>query len=144
MESKKNEINTHYRAAIEHLNKFLRVDSVEKKLLVIHLELAIKNARFRMSEYSAKYRVNMEKIELLRDVVFIGTSLIEQSSNNTKYYKMLVKACMSLVEIDTKKKFEDEFIKKMLIAKPAFQCDKGRYFQIEAFYFVFKTHFRLS
>jgi hypothetical protein len=86
----------------------------------------------------------MEKIELLRDVVFIGTSLIEQSSNNTKYYKMLVKACMSLVEIGTKKNFTDGFTDKMLRAMSAFQCNEGVHFQTEAFYFVFKTHFRLS
>jgi len=137
-------ITVDFTAAIEHLNKFIIVHPSEKQFLVQHLHMAIKNSTYRMIKYRAKYGVDMEKMELLRDVVFIGTSLIEQSSNNTKYYKGVVKACMSLVEIGTNKKFTTGFIDKMLRAMAAFQCNQGQHFQTEAFYFVFKTHFRLS
>ena len=143
-DKKSNRVTVDYVAAIEHLNKFLTINSSEKKLLVMHLKMAIKNATYRMLKYRNKYGVDMEKMELLRDVVFLGTSLIEQSSNNTKYYKGLVKACMSLVEIGTNKEFTEGFTNKMFKAMSAFQCGQGEYFQTEAFYFVFKAHFRLN
>jgi hypothetical protein len=143
-DKKSNRVTVDYVVAIEHLNKFLTINSSEKKLLVMHLKMAIKNATYRMLKYRNKYGVDMEKMELLRDVVFLGTSLIQQSSNNTKYYKGLVKACMSLVEIGTNKEFTEGFTNKMLRAMSAFQCSQGQYFQTEAFYFVFKAHFRLN
>jgi hypothetical protein len=143
-DKKSNKVVLDYSAAIEHLNKFFTIDSSEKNLLVMHLDMAIKNATYRMFTYRSKYGVDMEKMELLRDVVFLGTSLIEQSSNNTKYYKGLVKACMSLVEIGTNKKFAKGFTNKMFRAMSAFQCSQGQYFQTVAFYFVFKAHFRLN
>ena len=143
-DKKSNRVTVDYVVAIEHLNKFLTINSSEKKLLVMHLKMAIKNATYRMLKYRNKYGVDMEKMELLRDVVFLGTSLIQQSSNNTKYYKGLVKACMSLVEIGTNKKFAEGFTNKMFRAMSAFQCSQGQYFQTVAFYFVFKAHFRLN
>jgi len=139
-----NKITVDFAAAIKHLNKFIVINSSEKQFLIQHLQMAIKNATYRMIKYRSKYGVDMEKMELLRDVVFVGTSLIEQSSNNTKYYKSVVKACMSLVEIGTDKEFNSGFINKMLRAMAAFQCNQGQHFQTEAFYFVFKTHFRLT
>ena len=139
-----NSVTVDFTAAIEHLNQFLFINSSEKQFLVQHLQMAIKNATYRMIKYRSKYGVDMEKMELLRDVVFIGTALVEQSSNNAKYYKSVVKACMSLVEIGTTKHFTKGFTDKMLRAMSAFQCNQGQHFQTEAFYFVFKTHFRLS
>ena len=133
-----------YKTAINQLSKFLSVRVEDKEILRLQLEQAVNIAVFKLLQYRKKYGVGMEKEELLRDVVFIGTSLAEKNHNNPMYYKAVVKACCSLVEIAIKKEFEKEFIEKMLKANNAFQCNGGSHFSAEAFYFIFKTHFRLS
>lgn len=133
-----------YRTAINQLSEFLNVRVEDKEVLKLQLEQAVNVAVFKLLQYRKKYGVGMEKEELLRDVVFIGTSLAEKNHNNPMYYKAVVKACCSLVEIATNKEFEKEFINKILKASNAFQCNGGSHFSAEAFYFIFKTHFRLS
>ncbi len=77
----------------------------------------VADATYKMQKYRSKFLVNMEKEELLRDVIFFGS---------------------------TKKKFDRKFILKILKAKSSFECNDGIHFQAEAFYFLFKTHFRIS
>jgi len=131
-------------SAIAHLNHFVEIRENEKSIFKQKLQQAEKTAIYKLLKYRSKYGVDMEKEELLRDVVFIGTSLVEASSNNFRYYKAVVKAALSIVEIETQKSFTKEFVEKMLKAMSAFQCNGGVHFSTEAFYFVFKTHFRLS
>ena len=133
-----------YKTAINQLSKFLNVRRENKEILRLQLEQSVNVAVFKLLQYRNKYGVGMEKEELLRDVVFLGSSLAERYPNNPMYYKALVKACFSLVEIAMDKEFEPEFIEKMLKANNAFQCNNGTHFSAEAFYFIFKTHFRLS
>ena len=77
MDSKKSDkITVDFNAAIEHLNKFITVHPSEKQFLVQHLHMAIKNATYRMIKYRAKYGVDMEKMELLRDVIAIKNSIL--------------------------------------------------------------------
>lgn len=137
-------IQLDYNAAVAHLSLFIDIETHRKKMFKRHLELAFRNGTYKLLKYRAKYGVDMERSELLRDVVFIGTSLVEQSSNNIWYYKAVVKACLSIVEMETEKSFSDEFAQKMLKAISSFQCNQGVHFSSEAFYFVFKTHFRLN
>ena len=136
------EVKLNYKAAIHHLGQFLEVPSNQKEILKIHLEYAINNATLKLLRYRKKYGVNMENEELLRDVVFIGTSLFERIPSNPMYYKAVVKACFALIEISTNKSFEKEFILKLLRAYNDFLCDSQ--FLTEAFYFIFKGHFRLK
>ncbi len=107
----------------------------------------VADATYKMQKYRSKFLVNMEKEELLRDVIFFGSSLISQVKNKSDssiFYKSLVKASASIIEIETKKKFDRKFILKILKAKSSFECNDGIHFQAEAFYFLFKTHFRIS
>lgn len=142
-EEKAQSVRLDYRTAINQLSEFLTVERHSKEILKLQLENAVNIAIFKLLKYRKKYAVGMEKEELLRDVVFIGTSLAEKNPNNPMYYKAVVKACFSLVEISTKKEFEPKFVEKMLKANNAFQCNGDTHFSAEAFYFVFKTHFRL-
>jgi len=133
-----------FTTAINHLNNFIEIRKNEKDIFKLKLQQAEKTAVYKLLKYRSKYGIDMEKEELLRDVVFIGTSLVESSSSNFRYYKAVVKASLAIVEIETKKSFTQEFVEKMLKAMNAFQCNNGVHFSTEAFYFVFKTHFRLS
>ncbi|MFA6396549.1 MAG: hypothetical protein WCW84_11340 [Sulfurimonas sp.] len=138
------EVALDFTSAIKHLSQFMEIRENEKDTFILKFQQANKIAVFKLLKYRTKYGVDMEKEELLRDVVFIGTSLVEASSNNFRYYKSVVKACLAIVEIETQKSFEDGFSKKLLKAMNAFQCNNGVIFSSEAFYFVFKTHFRLN
>lgn len=141
-------VNVDYRLALNHLNHYLfskKMSDDTKDHITIYIRNAIKNASLKIVNYKSKYRVNMEEPELLRDVVFIGASLIEINNiDRIRCYKNVVLACISLVEIRTNKRFNKDFVIKMLKAKASFECYEGTHFQAEAFYFVFKTHFRLS
>ena len=136
-------VKLNYKAAIHHLGQFLEIPTSEKEILKLHLEYAINNATLKLLHYRKKYGVNMEKEELLRDVVFIGTSLFEKNPTNPIYYKAVVKACFALIEIATNQQFEKEFIKKLLRAYNDFLCNNSQFFT-EAFYFIFKSHFRVN
>lgn len=137
-------VSLDFEAAISHLSQFMQIREVEKEAFTQKFQQANKIATFKLLQYRQKYGVDMQKEELLRDVVFIGTSLVEASSNNLRFYKSVVKACLSIVEIETEKSFEIGFANKLLKAMNAFQCNSGVHFSAEAFYFVFKTHFRLG
>ena len=131
-----------FNEAIEHLGKFLNIPISLKEMYDRNLEDAINTATFKLLQYRSKYGVGMEKEELLREIVFLGTSLAERHPTNPIYYKATVKACASLVEILTKKTFDINFISKLLKANSAFQCNQ--YFSSETFYFIFKTHFKIN
>ena len=135
------QVKLNYKSAIHHLGQFLEVSPSDKDTLKNHLEYAINTATFKLLNYRQKYGISMEKEELLRDVVFIGTSLFEKNPNNPMYYKAVVKACFALIEISTNKQFDKVFINKLLKSYSAFQC-LGVHFSTEAFYFIFKSHFR--
>ena len=139
----KQKVTLDFTTAIKHLNNFIEIRENEKDIFQLKLQQAEKTAVYKLLKYRSKYGIDMEKEELLRDVVFIGTSLVESSSSNFRYYKAVVKASLAIVEIETQKSFTQEFVEKMLKAMSAFQCNNGVHFSTEAFYFVFKTHFRL-
>jgi len=136
-------VSLDFKSAIKHLSQFMEIREQERGVFTQKFQLANKVAVFKLLQYRQKYGVDMQKEELLRDVVFIGTSLVEASSSNLRYYKSVVKACLAIVEIETGKSFEPEFANKLLKAMSAFQCNAGVHFSAEAFYFVFKSHFRL-
>ena len=63
-----------YKTAINQLSKFLNVRRENKEILRLQLEQSVNIAVFKLLQYRHKYGVGMEKEELLRDVVFIGSS----------------------------------------------------------------------
>jgi hypothetical protein len=128
--------------AIKHILSFIEFEKYEKSILKLNLELANKNALIRLAQYQRNIGVNMEKEEFLRDVAFIGGSLIEIFKNNSRIYTGVVLACFDIL-MNRECKFEDEFITKMLKMKNYFLCNCNQNeFQSEAFYLLFKSYFR--
>ena len=84
----------------------------------------------------------MQKIELLRDVIFIGTSLIEETNNNHIYYRAVVMASFDIVQKSINIKFTNDFIKKLTTSKDIYLLNST--FNTIAFYFMFKSYFRYT
>lgn len=140
-------VNTDFIAALSHFMLYMEMTKEDKKYLKEHTRVTADYAYERMLTYKAKHKVDMRKSELLRDLVFLISSHIEKIHNTTQkraYYQGLVKACMSLIELDFKKSFDASFINKILKSMSYFQCNSGLHFQAEAFYFMFKTHSRFK
>jgi len=135
-------INTNYIVAIKLLYKFTDKETINKELYKQHLKRALKNASLKLANYQIDKKVNMQKVELLRDVIFIGTSLIEETSNNHIYYRATILASFDIIEKNLNVKFTDDFIKKLTTSKDIYLANS--IFNTIAFYFMFKSHFRYS
>jgi hypothetical protein len=129
-------------SALHHLAEFLTIHKVHKDIFLRDIEDAVNIATFKLLQYRSKYGVGMEKEELLRDIVFLGSALYERHPDNPMYYKATVKACAALIENTTGKTFDIKFIEKLLKAYSSFYCN--RTFNSDILYFIFKTHFRIS
>ncbi len=114
----------------------------EKDIVRVQLEGAIQKAILKIGIYQRNFGIDMQNPELLRDVCFLGSCFLEQSTNNFRFYKAVVKACFAIVEIGTGKSVDENFVKKIMKAMSSYQCNSGVLFQTEAFYFTFKAHFR--
>ncbi len=135
-------INTNYIIAIKLLYKFTDKETLNKELYKQHLNRALKNASLKLANYQIDKKVNMQKVELLRDVIFIGTSLIEETSNNHIYYRAVIAASFDIIEKTVNIKFTDDFIKKLTTSKDIYLVNST--FNTIAFYFMFKSYFRYS
>jgi len=135
-------VNVNYRVAIKQLNHFIANEHLYTDLYKQHLRRALKNASLKLVNYQIDKKINMEKVELLRDVIFIGTSLIEETSNNHIYYRAVIAASFDIIEKTVNIKFTDDFIQKLTISKDIYLVNS--IFNTIAFYFMFKSHFRYS
>ncbi|GHV07955.1 hypothetical protein AGMMS50229_15600 [Campylobacterota bacterium] len=126
-------------AAERMLERHMKIDNLA--IYKTHIAFAIKNATLKIARYQNALHINMQKVELLRDVVFVGASLVERGSAGESYYRALVCACFEIVMDFTGAKFEPDFIKKIASSKQIFF--KQPHFNAEAFYLLFKSHFRI-
>ena len=125
--------------AIKHLEHFL--GTVEnKEIFKTHLRSAIKKFTLKLVEYQSSKKVNMEKVELLRDIVFLGTSLMETTEKNHHYFRSLISACFDIVEESNQVVFNDDFVTKIVSSKKEFMDSLE--VKSVALYYIFKSHFR--
>ena len=133
-------ININYSTAIKHLQLFLPDETKRQEHYKEYLKRALKIASIKLVNYQVSTRVNMEKIELLRDVIFIGSSFIEVTNNNHVFYRAVIASAFDIVEKALNVKFEDDFIDKITKSKDIYF--DGATFNTVAFYLLFKSHFR--
>jgi len=139
-------ISVNFTSAIKQLFRFIKLDKFKQEKVRLELKTVIKRASLKMVTYQRKIGVNMSKTELLRDVAFLGTTLVELLENNQKIYKGVALACIDIVQMNNKCEFENEFILKIMKSKTYFFCNvyNQNRFQTEAFYLLFKSHFRIK
>lgn len=130
--------------AIKHLCNFMDENYINsiKPQFKLHLRTAICKAGVKLVNYQIDKKVNMEKVELLRDVVFLGSSLMETTSQNHIYFKSLISACFDIVELGANIRFDDDFIKKIASSKNEFMTNTD--VNSVPLYYLFKSHFRYS
>ena len=135
-------VNVNYRVAIKQLHSFMDESKLNKDLHRELLKRALKKASLKLVNYQIDKKINMEKVELLRDVIFIGSSLIEATNNNHVYYRAVIASAFDIIEKTIGVEFTDDFIDKLTTSKDIFF--NGTTFNTVAFYFMFKSHFRYS
>lgn len=127
--------------AINHFEHFL--GSVEdKERYKLHLRSAIKKFIIKLVEYQSSKKVNMEHVELLRDVVFLGTSLMETTEKNHHYFRSLIASCFDIVEECNNVTFDDDFVVKIVSSKKEFMDSLE--VKTVSLYYIFKSHFRYT
>ncbi len=127
--------------AIKHLNHFLG-EIEDKERYMLHMRSAIKKFGIKLVEYQSSKKVNMEHVELLRDVVFLGTSLMETTEKNHHYFRSLIASCFDIVEESNNVTFDGDFIDKVVSSKKEFMDSLE--VKTVALYYTFKSHFRYS
>jgi len=134
-------INVNYEVALRHLQRFLPKETKTEDIYKEHLKRALKIASLKIVNYQISTKVNMQKVELLRDVIFIGSSFLETTNSNHIYYRTLIAGSFDIIEKTMGVKFTNDFIEKITTSKSVF-LDTN--FNTVAFYLLFKSHFRYS
>lgn len=137
-------VKVRFDRAIKHLCTFMDPSYIgeNKPNFMLHLRTAISRAGVKLVNYQFDKKVNMEKVELLRDVVFIGSSLMETTSQNHIYFKGLIAASFDIVEHGANVKFDDDFIRKISSSKNEFMTNLE--VNTISLYYLFKSHFRYT
>ncbi len=127
--------------AIKQLLKFMDSEVIKsKEQFLLHLRTAVRKATINLANYKEDRKINMEKEELLRDVIFIGSALLETTSQNHYYFNSLIASCFDIVEKGANITFNDSFIKKIATSKNEFVDVDGA--KTVLLYYMFKSHFR--
>ena len=111
-------------------------EKIQKDLTMIFAE-----AFYKIAKYREKYKINLQKPELLRDVCFLSAAYIQKANpNSVIVYHAIIKACVAIVTIGAKKKFDDSFVRKLLKTRSSYMSQDN--FLADIFYLQFKSHFR--